>query len=178
MWAMDLMNDTVLIALVPSMVVLLGSTVLLGMRWPAMGLVVAAGNPLAIRGIEDLAREGVSIVNRQPGAGTRVLLDYLLSKNGLSPKNIRGYGQQLLTHFDAANRVAAGLADAAIAIRVAAKALGLDFVFLTLEPYELIVPERYAEHPGILALIAATRDDEWRRRVIRERPEQFLLPKE
>lgn len=133
--------------------------------WREQGIVVAKGNPLNIRGVEDFTREDVRIVNRQPGAGTRVLLDYLLTSNNMNPTRVKGYEHQTITHFDAANRIVAGLADAALAIRVVADSLDLDFVPLTLEPYELVIPEKHAELPGIAALLKATRESAWRRAV-------------
>ncbi len=131
------------------------------------GIVVAKGNPKNIRGVQDFAREDVRIVNRQPGAGTRVLLDHLLTEKGIDPAAVRGYDRQTITHFDAANRIVAGLADAALAIRVVADSLDLDFVPVTLEPYELVIPEKYMPLPGIAALLAATGDPEWRNAVER-----------
>jgi len=135
--------------------------------WREQGIIVRKGNPLNIKGIEDFVREDVSIINRQPGAGTRVLLDYMIKEKGILPAQIKGYYCQSITHFDAANRVAAGLASATIAIRVAAMGRGsgesdLDFIPITEEPYELIIPEKYLENKGIIALLKAIEDIEWR----------------
>lgn len=129
------------------------------------GIVVKKGNPKGIQDINDLAGGEVRIVNRQPGAGTRVLLDYLLKERNIDPASVTGYTQQAITHFEAANRIAAGLADATLAIRVAADSLGLDFIPLTLEPYELIIPEEFMQRVGIVALLNAVQDKNWRRTV-------------
>ena len=94
-----------------------------------------------------------------------MLLDYLLTSNNMNPTRVKGYEHQTITHFDAANRIVAGLADAALAIRVVADSLDLDFVPLTLEPYELVIPEKHAKLPGIAALLKATRESAWRRAV-------------
>lgn len=126
------------------------------------GILVKRGNPKKINCVEDFARPDVSIVNRQPGAGTRVLLDHLLKKAGIPPHAVRGYGKQCLTHLDAASRVAFGLGDAAIAIRPAAEAMELEFIPITEEPYEIIYPECYKGHPGLVALIEATLDPLWK----------------
>ena len=138
--------------------------------WREQGIIVRKGNPQNIMSIEDFARDDVSIINRQPGAGTRVLLDYMLKEKGILPAQIKGYYCQSITHFDAANRVAAGLASATIAIRVAAMGRGatesdLDFIPITEEPYELIIPEKHLENKGIIALLKAIEDIEWRTQV-------------
>ena len=138
--------------------------------WREQGIIVRKGNPQNINGVEDFTREDVSIINRQPGAGTRVLLDYMLEEKGILSHQVKGYHCQSITHFDAANRVAAGLASATIAIRVAALGGGasdpeLSFIPITVEPYELVIPEKYLEHKGIRALLKAMEDDEWRAQV-------------
>ncbi len=131
------------------------------------GMILKKGNPLNILSVEDLARKDVSIINRQPGAGTRVLLDYFLSRKGIPAGSIRGYDVQCATHFDAANRVALDFADAAFGIKSAADALGLDFLPLAEEPYELVYRIEYDDHPGIIALLEALEDWEWREEVDR-----------
>jgi len=136
--------------------------------WREQGIIVRKGNPLNIKCVEDFTREDVSIINRQPGAGTRVLLDYMLEEKGISPSQVKGYNCRSMTHFDAANRVAAGLASATLAIRVVASgssASELTFIPITVEPYELVIPEKYLEHKGIRALMKAVEDDEWRAQV-------------
>ncbi len=101
------------------------------------GLMVAPGNPLGVHGIEDLAR--VRYVNRQRGAGTRVLLDHELARAGLSPDAIEGYAREEHTHLAVAAAVAAGRADCGLGVLAAARAFGLDFVAVTREPYDLVV---------------------------------------
>ncbi len=116
------------------------------------GLVVRRGNPKRIRGVEDLARKDVRIVNREPGAGSRDLLDDRLRHAGIPAGRIRGYGDLARGHFPAAWRVAAGDADCCLATRAAARALGLDFVPLAAERYDLIVLRRHFGSPGVSAL--------------------------
>jgi putative molybdopterin biosynthesis protein len=109
------------------------------------GLMVAQGNPKAIHSLADLARPGIEFVNRQRGAGTRVLLDYELGQLNLDPSTISGYEREEFTHLAVAAAVASGAADAALGIHSAAAALGLDFIPLAKERYDLAVPKPYYE---------------------------------
>jgi len=122
------------------------------------GLIVAAGNPLRIGALGDLAQPGIRYVNRPRGAGTRVLLDRLLAQAGLSPAAIAGYGREEPTHLAVAGAVAAGTADAGLGIGAAARALGLGFVPLARERYELAMRPATAERPGVRAVLAALRN--------------------
>ena len=103
------------------------------------GLMVAPGNPLGLTGIGGLARPGMRYINRQRGAGTRVLLDHELSQRGISPADIGGYSREEPTHLGVAAAVAAGRGDAGLGILAAARAFGLDFVPVAREPYDLVV---------------------------------------
>ena len=129
------------------------------------GIIVARGNPKGIHNFADLCEKDVVFSNRQPGAGTRVLFDHLLREHGKPADEIKGYSQICTTHMEAANRVYTGLADATLGIKSAADALGLDFIPLTEEPYELVIPEEYMNHPGIVALLDSLHDAEWRAKV-------------
>jgi putative molybdopterin biosynthesis protein len=100
---------------------------------------VAPGNPLGLAGIDGLARPGVRYVNRQRGAGTRVLLDHELARRGIAPGAIDGYAREEPTHLAVAAAVAAGRGDAGLGILAAARAFGLDFIPVTREPYDLVV---------------------------------------
>ncbi|MGH8920528.1 MAG: substrate-binding domain-containing protein, partial [Actinomycetes bacterium] len=103
------------------------------------GLIVAAGNPLGLAGVEDLGRPGLRYVNRQPGAGTRVLFDQQLRRHGMTPGDVAGYQREAPTHLAIAAAVAGGGADAGLGILAAARAFGLDFVPLLQEPYDLVL---------------------------------------
>ena len=129
------------------------------------GIIVQKGNPKKINSFEDLCAGDNVFSNRQPGAGTRVLFDHLLKKTGRIPSDIKGYEQQCTTHMEAANRVYTGLADATLGIKSAADALGLDFIALAEEPYELVIPSVYIDHPAVKALIDSLSDREWRETV-------------
>ena len=95
------------------------------------GLIVAPGNPLALSGIEDLARGDLRYINRQRGSGTRVLLDFELERFGIAPAAISGYEREEYTHLAVAASVAAGRSDCGLGVLAAARAFGLDFVPVT-----------------------------------------------
>jgi putative molybdopterin biosynthesis protein len=103
------------------------------------GLMVAPGNPLGLAGIEDLARPELRYVNRQRGAGTRVLLDHELARRSIAPEAIEGYAREEHTHLAVAAAIAAGRADCGLGVLAAARAFGLGFVPVTREPYDLVV---------------------------------------
>ncbi len=116
------------------------------------GLMVRKGNPKGIKSLEDLGRPGggkeaetVRFVNRQRGAGTRVLLDYHLTLKGIAAQDIIGYNQEEYTHLAVAAAIASGRADCGLGIPAAAKALDLDFIPLFQERYDLVIPKQYAE---------------------------------
>jgi putative molybdopterin biosynthesis protein len=131
------------------------------------GIITSPGNPKGIRGFADLASGGVMFENRQPGAGTRVLLDYMLKDNGLSAADVLGYDRISITHLEAANKVASGVADATLGIASAAAALGLNFIPVAREPYEFVFAEKFFDHPASGALIEAVESGEWREAVVR-----------
>jgi putative molybdopterin biosynthesis protein len=126
------------------------------------GLIVAPGNPLGLKGIDDLTRAGVRYVNRQRGAGTRVLLDHELRKRGIAPDGIDGYAREEPTHLAVAAAVAAGRGDAGLGIMAAARAFGLDFLPVTREPYDLVVSGREAGSPRLAPLWALLQSRQFR----------------
>jgi putative molybdopterin biosynthesis protein len=109
----------------------------------AQGLMTLPGNPREITRLEDLARPDVRFVNRQRGAGTRVLLDYHLERLGIAPASLNGYDQEEYTHLAVAAAIASGRADVGLGIAAAAQALELAFIPLYEERYDLVVPEEY-----------------------------------
>jgi molybdate-binding protein len=122
------------------------------------GLLVAAGNPRRIGGLADLAQPGVRFVNRPRGTGTRVLFDRLLADAGVPADAIDGYGREEPNHLAVAGAVAADAADAGLGIRAAARALGLGFVPLAHERYELALRAETAQQPAVQAVLAALRE--------------------
>ncbi|MFQ6104052.1 MAG: substrate-binding domain-containing protein [Candidatus Glassbacteria bacterium] len=104
------------------------------------GLMFNKGNPLHIRGLEDLRRPGVRIVNRQKGSGTRILLDFKLRQLGIMPKEVKGYERELDTHLAVASCIAQGEADAGLGIQAAAQSCDIGFLPLFKEQYDLVIP--------------------------------------
>jgi putative molybdopterin biosynthesis protein len=117
---------------------------LVGLVKREQGLIVRRGNPKGVRSLQDLARSEVAFINRQRGAGTRVLLDYHLQKLGIDPATVHGYADEEYTHLGVAAAVASGRADCGLGIPAAALALELDFVPLYHERYDLVIPQVYA----------------------------------
>ena len=117
------------------------------------GLMVAGGNPKGITGIGHLDRPDITIVNRPAGSGSRGLLDRLLESNGIAPGSVQGYGRELRGHLEVAAAVATGLADAGIGVHAAASALGLDFLRLEEESYDLAIPDHFLNEPAIQILL-------------------------
>ena len=129
------------------------------------GLIVARGNPKGIQGIEDLAREDITFINRQAGSGTRVLLDYNLQQLGIDSAGISGYETEEFTHMSVAVAVLGGTADAGLGIYAAAKALKLDFIPVVTEQYDLVIPQIYFESPNIKVLLETINTQAFKTRV-------------
>ncbi|MCD6425772.1 MAG: molybdopterin biosynthesis protein [Anaerolineales bacterium] len=133
------------------------------------GLFLAKGNPKNIQGLEDLKRQDLNFVNRQHGAGTRLLLDYHLGELGIPPEIVRGYDHEEYNHLAAAAVVASGRADCALGIEAASHALDLDFLPLYSERFDLLIPEEYARSELLAPLLDLLEDTEFRKAVA-ERP--------
>ncbi len=129
------------------------------------GLMVEPGNPKNIEDIEDLTRDDVRFINRQSGAGTRVLLDYHLKLRGINPDKINGYNREGYTHTQVAAEVKGGAADVGLGIFSAARALGLDFIPWQEERYDLAIPVEYLDHPGVKAILQLIKEDAFKKRV-------------
>ena len=115
------------------------------------GLVIASGNPKRVRKVEDLARKNVRFVNREPGSGSRALIDRLLQKAGMEAHRVQGYDRIAYGHLAAAYSVVSGDADACLATRSAAQTFGLDFIPLKSERYDLVMRKRTADMPAAKA---------------------------
>lgn len=131
--------------------------VLLGFVNRVQGLIVPKGNPKKVSVLEDLLRDDVVFVNRQRGAGTRVLLDYELKRRQLDARQIQGYARQEYTHLAVAAAVKSGAADCGLGIMAAARALDLDFMPLINERYDLVIPTQYYESSLLQPLLTLIR---------------------
>ncbi len=129
------------------------------------GWIVPPGNPKKLAGWKDAANPDVRIVNRQRGAGTRVLLDYELGQRAIAPTQVQGYSREEYTHLAVAAAVASGTADAGLGIRAAARALDLDFVPLAQEQYQLVLPKAHFEADLLQPLLALLHDGRFRQAV-------------
>ncbi len=126
---------------------------LINLAYREVGLIVPPRNPKGLRSIEDLARPDLVMINRQRGAGTRVLLDFLLVRAGIEPGSVAGYEREVTTHTMVAAAVSGGAADVGLGIRAAARAMQLDFVPVATERYDLTVPREHLDHPRVRQLL-------------------------
>jgi len=129
------------------------------------GLLVKKGNPKGVKTLGDLTKPHVRFVNRQRGAGTRVLLDYHLNQMGMSPDSIVGYTREEYTHLGVAAAVASGRADCGLGIAAAAQALDLDFIPLFQERYDLVIPKLFADDNLLAPLFKLMADPAFRNAV-------------
>ena len=129
------------------------------------GLITAAGNPKEISSLSDLVRPGLRYVNRQGGSGTRILLDYQLEQLRITPDRINGYTREEITHSGVAAQIAAGSADAGLAIMAAARLFGLGFIPVAEECYDFAIRKDILETPLIRRFLALLKSAEFRRRL-------------
>ncbi len=127
------------------------------------GIYVAKGNPLGIRSIDDLLDK--TMVNRQRGAGTRILFDYLLKESNIDPENIAGYDNEVTTHLSAALAVKNGDCDFSIGVESAAIKMDIDFIYLKDEEYQFILKKDNLELDSIKDLIQILKSDNFKNRI-------------
>jgi putative molybdopterin biosynthesis protein len=130
-----------------------------------LGFVIAPGNPRRIREFADLVREGVRFVNRQPGSGTRLLLDHHLEKAGIPAARIVGYDREVFTHIEIGLAVLSGEVDAGIATAAVSSMLGLEFVPVTRERFDMICDQSVFFQKGVQALVEVLNGEMFRKRV-------------
>lgn len=133
--------------------------VLMNLVYRQQGLMVPKGNPKGIRGFSDLTRDDLVFINRQSGAGTRLLTDKYLKELGIAPKNVKGYEREEYTHMGVASAVLTGIADTGMGILASAEALGLDFISLAKERYDLAIPADFLKMPSLSAVLRIIRED-------------------
>lgn len=127
--------------------------VLVNLVYRQQGLILPKGNPKGIKDFRDLVREDVTFINRQGGAGTRLLTDKYLKELGLSSADVRGYDREEYTHMGVASAVLTGIADVGMGILAAARALDLDFVPLAKERYDLVIPADLLDKETVSVLL-------------------------
>jgi len=130
-----------------------------------LGFLVAPGNPLRIKGFADLARKKIKFVNRQEGSGTRVLLDYNLKKLQIPSSLIKGYENEVYTHFEVGLSILSREADVGIATIAISKLLGLSFVPITQERFDMVLDQPTFFDQKIQAFIEVLNSPDFRRRV-------------
>lgn len=129
------------------------------------GLIIPKGNPEQIQSIEDIRNRNLRFINRQAGSGTRILFDYKLRETGISPEDINGYDDDEYTHMSVAAAVLSGRASAGLGIQAAANALGLDFIAVVTEQYDLVIPDRFYDTDKIQVLLQTIRTQSFQERV-------------
>lgn len=134
--------------------------VLFNLVYRIQGFIVKKGNPKGIKGFEDLAREDVVFINRQAGSGTRLLLDKHLKELGIDPSKIKGYDKDEYTHMGIASAVLTGRADVGLGILSAAQALGLDFIPVTEERYDILIPQEFLALSTVKSVLNIIKEDE------------------
>ena len=126
------------------------------------GLIVAKENPKGISSISDLGQSGIVIANRPEGTGTRLLLDRELEKAGVSGPQIKGYQTELRSHLDVAIEVFSGRADAGLAIKPVAGLLGLDFIPVRWERYDLLISKEHFFEQGVQLFLGLLHETQFR----------------
>jgi len=129
-----------------------------------IGIVTAPENPLEIKGIEDIAGKKARFVNRQAGSGTRILLDHHLNRLGVPPSSIEGYDREVYTHVEAGLTILSGKADAGIATVAVSRLMGLHFIPVTRENFDMALGQSTYFSRGIQALMEALRSPGFRER--------------
>ncbi|HEB02561.1 MAG TPA: molybdopterin biosynthesis protein, partial [Nitrospirae bacterium] len=141
--------------------------VLVNLVHRTQGLMVPKGNPKGLQGLRDLKRDDITFINRQRGAGTRLLLDKTINELEIKPEDIAGYDHEEFTHMSVASAVLTGMADTGLGILSAANALGLDFIPVAKERYDLAIPAGLMDSEMISALLEVIRNDtEFREAVV------------
>ncbi|PIP35295.1 MAG: DNA-binding protein [Desulfobacterales bacterium CG07_land_8_20_14_0_80_52_14] len=130
-----------------------------------LGLIMAPENPFGIKGFEDLTKKGIRLINRQKGSGTRVLLDHHLKQAKIPSSKIEGYDKEVYTHFEVGLSILSKEANAGVATIAIAKLLGLPFIPIAHESFDMILEQKTFFHKGIQAFIEVLNSKEFRQKV-------------
>jgi putative molybdopterin biosynthesis protein len=139
--------------------------ILINLVYRQQGFLVLKGNPKKIKGFKDLARDDIRFINRQAGSGTRLLTDKYLRELDINPQNISGYEREEFTHMGVASAVLSNIADTGLGIFAASQALGLDFIPVAKERYDLAIPEKFYKTEPMKKLLAIMTDKEFKETV-------------
>lgn len=129
------------------------------------GILTQKGNPKKVSEIGDLARDDISIINRQPGSGTRLWLDRILSEIGIPHSQVIGYDHEVKTHHHVGLAISRGEADAGVGLLAEAKMMGLDFTPLFEERYDLVLPADEFDNPTFTPLFDRLHSEDFRKAV-------------
>jgi len=153
-----------------------GSAVLIRGYRREQGLMLKKGNPKAIKGLDDLGRKQVRLVNRNAGSGTRELLDRLLKQLNITPKGVRGYDFEVKTHEEVAKAIEEDRADLGIGLRATASIFNLEFVKLCDEFFDFAIEKRRLSKPPVRAFIEALKSQEFDAELKKRAPGIYVLP--
>jgi len=141
--------------------------VVVNLYYRELGFLVAPGNPLDIKGFEDLGRKGVRFINRQKGAGTRKLIDYHLGRLGIDPASVRGYEDEVYTHLEVGLSVLSNETDVGIATIAVSRLLGLFFIPIIRERFDMILSQHTFFQGGVQTLMEVLKSESFRGHVAR-----------
>lgn len=133
------------------------------LAYRVQGLMFAKDNPKQVRGLDDLKRSDITFINRQKGSGTRVALDYRLRELGIAPHDVQGYDRETDTHLAVAMSIARGEVDVGLGIEAAAHACDIDFLPITKERFDLVIPAENYHSRRLSPLLAIIKREEFRR---------------
>ncbi|MEK7306953.1 MAG: helix-turn-helix transcriptional regulator [Nitrospirota bacterium] len=138
------------------------SVVAVNFAYRQQGLLIRGENPLKIKGIEDLVRPYIRFINRQKGSGTHLLVDEHLKRLGIDPSQVSGYETEVSTHLETGISILKGDADAGVGIRTIAEMLGLGFIPLQEERFDLLIPKDYFFFEEVQQFLDALKTSQFR----------------
>jgi len=141
--------------------------VVVNLYYRELGFLAASRNPLDIKGFEDLARKGVRFINRQKGSGTRKLIDHHLNRLGIDPDHVQGYENEAYTHLEVGLSILSNETDVGVATIAVSQLLGLFFIPITRERFDMILDQRTFFQAGVQTLMEVLRSESFRGRVAR-----------
>lgn len=142
-----------------------GKVIFVNLAIRQVGLVVPAGNPRGLKSIADIRDKKLRCVNRLAGSSTRLQFDALLRHAGLTPQDVSGYETEAESQLAVAAAVLTGKADCGPGVAAAASAMGLDFVPLGGERWDLVIPEAFLDDPRVISVQSLLQQTEFKKRI-------------